>query len=168
MFPMFLATDVHYDDPHDRARAAGVLFAAWEDAAPTAEIVRIHHGLAPYRPGRFYERELPSLLPLIEEAITSHGVTSVIIDGYVDLGERPGLGRHLFEALGGALDVIGVAKTRFAGAQAIEVLRGGSKHPLFVTAAGVDATIAAEGVRRMIGPHRIPSLLKRADQLARG
>ena len=165
---MFLATDVQYDDAHDRARAAGVLFSDWEDSAPRREIVRIHHGLAPYEPGRFYKRELPCLLPLIQEAIASDGVTSIIVDGYVDLGDRPGLGRHLFEALGSKLPIIGVAKTRFFEAKAIEVFRGGSKNPLFVTAAGCDVEAAARGVRSMSGTYRVPTLLKRVDQLARG
>ncbi len=63
--------------------------------------------------------------------------------------------------------MIGVAKTRFAGAEAVAILRGRSHQPLFVTAAGLDARRAAELVRGMHGPHRLPTLLKRADQLAR-
>jgi len=48
------------------------------------------------------------------------------------------------------------------------VLRGDSSRPLFVTAAGMNADGAAELVRGMHGLHRLPTLLKRADQLARG
>ena len=48
------------------------------------------------------------------------------------------------------------------------VLRGDSSRPLFVTAAGMNPHGAAELVRGMHGPHRVPTLLKRADQLARG
>jgi deoxyribonuclease V len=144
-----------------------VLFRDWKDATPAAEVVHMHHGLAPYEPGSFYKRELPALLPLIERAITLHGVSCVIVDGYVDLGEKPGLGCHLFEALGGSMPVIGVAKTRFLSADAIEVHRGGSKNPLFVTARGIDVALAAEGVRSMAGEHRFPRLLKRVDLLAR-
>ena len=164
---MFLATDVQYDDPGDRARAAGVLFTTWTDASPAAEIVRIHEGLAPYEPGQFYKRELPCLLPMVEQAITIHGVSCVIVDGYVDLGARPGLGRHLFEALGGEIAVVGVAKTRFMDADGIAVHRGGSKNPLYITAAGIDIEAAVAGVRSMHGAHRVPVLLKRVDRLAR-
>jgi len=164
---MLLATDVQYDDPCNRARAAGVLFATWADDTSAGELVRIHHGLAPYEAGQFYKRELPCLLPLVEQAISLHGVTCVIVDGYVDLGARPGLGRHLFDALGGQLPVIGVAKTRFMDANAIAVHRGGSKNPLFVTAAGMEVAEAAAGVHNMHGAHRVPLLLKQVDRLAR-
>jgi deoxyribonuclease V len=54
------------------------------------------------------------------------------------------------------------------GATAEEVIRGRSKVPLNVTAVGIDAAEAAECIRRMDGRHRIPTLLKRVDQLARG
>jgi deoxyribonuclease V len=63
---------------------------------------------------------------------------------------------------------VGVAKTRFQSAAAVEVLRGRSKRPLFVTAAGLPATDAAAQVAAMHGPTRIPTLVARADQLARG
>jgi deoxyribonuclease V len=61
-----------------------------------------------------------------------------------------------------------VAKRPFHESQALPVLRRESKNPLFVTAAGIEASEAAEHVRVMHGEHRIPTLLKRADALARG
>lgn len=42
----------------------------------------------------------------------------------------PGLGQHLYEALGCQVPVVGVAKTHFAGV-AVPVLR--SQNPLYVT-----------------------------------
>jgi deoxyribonuclease V len=60
-----------------------------------------------------------------------------------------------------------VAKTRFEGAPAIEVCRGRSTSPLFVTAVGVAPEEVAERVRSMHGAHRVPTLLKRVDRLAR-
>ena len=69
----------------------------------------------------------------------------------------------------GKLDfpVVGVAKTRFRDdTWSARVLRGTSRRPLFVTAAGLDQTRAAELVLGMHGKHRIPSLLQRADRLA--
>lgn len=94
---------------------------------------------------------------------------AVIIDGYVWLGAgRSGLGAHLYDALGQRIAVVGVAKRRFHGAgDAVPVLRGTSQVPLFVTAVGIDLAEAAEGVRRMHGAHRIPTLLKRVDRLSR-
>jgi deoxyribonuclease V len=64
--------------------------------------------------------------------------------------------------------VVGVAKRRFAGAtDAVPVYRGLSRTPLYVTAEGISAVEAAHRVASMQGPHRIPTLLKRADHLAR-
>jgi len=79
-----------------------------------------------------------------------------------------GLGAHLYEALAGKVAVIGVAKTRFAKAgAAVEVVRGRGTRPLFITAVGMSAQKAAEHVRSMHGPNRIPTLLKRVDFLCR-
>jgi len=39
---------------------------------------------------------------------------------------------------------------------------------LYVTAAGMRLQEAADRIQRMHGPHRIPTLLKRVDTLARG
>jgi deoxyribonuclease V len=97
----------------------------------------------------------------------------VVIDGYVWLASaaRPGLGAHLHAALGGKRPVVGVAKSAFAGvescSQVVQVFRGGSKRPLFVTAIGVEPAAAGEWVRRMAGAHRIPELLKVTDRLSR-
>ena len=93
----------------------------------------------------------------------------VVVDGYAMLGpDRPGLGAHLHDALGGSIPVVGVAKTAFAGAVAIPVLRGSSAVPLWITAIGIDPAQAAGHVTAMHGPHRLPTLLVRADHLARG
>ena len=85
----------------------------------------------------------------------------------MNMGSRPGLGQHLFNALNGRTPVIGVAKSRFKGSSGIEVFRGGSKQPLYVTSAGVDLQKASEKIKRMHGNYRIPTLLKRVDLLAR-
>jgi len=50
---------------------------------------------------------------------------------------------------------------------AIPVLRGTSARPLFVTAAGMPRTDAADLVRRMAGRFRLPDALRRVDVLAR-
>jgi deoxyribonuclease V len=50
---------------------------------------------------------------------------------------------------------------------ALPVQRGSSARPVFVTAAGMPAADAADLVRRMAGPYRIPDALRRADTLAR-
>ena len=147
--------------------AACLFFAGWGDAAPASERVVRLMVTEPYVPGEFFRRELPALLRALEDAPP---LEAVMVDGYAWLGEgRPGLGARLHEALGGKVPVIGVAKTPFKSAEdvAVPVLRGGSGRPLWVTAAGMDAALAAERVRSMHGEHRLPTLLKRVDQLCR-
>jgi deoxyribonuclease V len=61
-----------------------------------------------------------------------------------------------------------VAKSAFHEGVAVPIVRGQSRQALFVSAAGMDQERAAELVRGMHGQHRIPTLVKRADSLARG
>ena len=157
--------DVFYRDSD--AWAACVVFDGWRATAAARELVREFHDVAEYEPGNFFRRELPCLVGVLRELPNTPEV--VVVDGYVwlDGAGRPGLGAHLYDALGRATPVVGVAKSAFPGAPAVEVLRGRSKTPLYVTSAGVDAGLAAENIGKMSGDHRIPSLLKRADHLCR-
>ena len=120
---------------------------------------------ASYVPGSFYKRELPCILALLDKL--KQIPVEMIIDGYVWLGARSGLGQHLFEALGCRIPVIGVAKSAFPGAAAEKIYRGTSRRPLYITAAGVPIGIAAGNISRMHGPHRIPNLLKQVDQISK-
>jgi deoxyribonuclease V len=163
---MLLAFDVHYRP--EVAVTACVGFAGWSDPAPVFErVVRSSTPPAAYRPGELYRRELPYILDALPELPAA--AEALIIDGHVWLeAGRPGLGAHLHDALGGRFAVVGVAKRPFRRAGgAVPVLRGGSRRPLFVTAVGLDAGRAAELVEKMHGAHRIPTLLARADRLAR-
>jgi deoxyribonuclease V len=162
---MIAFLDACYHDTH--TSVACVLAADWSDGIPARELVRVFPQAEPYMPGQFYRRELPFLLRLLEE-VSSH-VTAVVIDAYVwlDSQHRPGLGAHLYSALGSRTPVVGVAKTAFLGAPAIPVLRGGSRSPLFVTSQGIPPEEAATHVREMHGTFRIPTLLKRVDRLSR-
>ncbi|MCR9165027.1 MAG: endonuclease V [Nannocystaceae bacterium] len=167
---MIVATDVHYDSDTE-ARAAAVVFERWSDPTPAATYVDRANDFGPYVPGRFYERELPCLLPLLRWVFAAHAIDTVIVDGYVDLGARPGLGRHLVRAL--AEDdlhpqAIGVAKTPYEGAAAQPVLRGDSSTPLWVTASAMRNEEAADHVRAMHGRFRMPTLLLLVDHIARG
>lgn len=158
--------DVDYRD--DGARAACVVLDDLQSAAPRREWTVELPPPAPYEPGAFYQRELPCLLAALAVAAPP---TLVVIDGYVYLDEagRPGLGVHLYEALGKEIPVIGVAKTAFRGSSfAVAVTRGESLRPLYVTAVGVELAWAAAQVRGMAGPHRLPLMLQRVDHLARG
>lgn len=157
--------DVDYRDAG--VTAACVAADAWSDELARIEVVVRSAGRpAAYQPGAFYERELPYVL---EALARMPALEVILVDAYVWLGpDEPGLGKRLYDARGGAELVIGVAKTRFAGADAIEVRRGDSDRPLYVTAVGLDPAAAARHVAAMHGEFRIPTLIRRADALARG
>jgi len=142
-----------------------VLFHDHRDPEPAAEYTLSLPSAADYIPGQFYRRELPCILALIEQF--EENPHEMMVDGYVTLGDRPGLGLHLFESFQGKIPVIGVAKSPFRSSAAITVLRGRSRKPLYVTSAGVDTVTASKRIIAMHGPHRVPSLLKHVDLLAR-
>jgi deoxyribonuclease V len=113
----------------------------------------------------------PSFRPMAHT--TSKGTAcKLVIDENVmpPLGTPPrdGLGAVLWDKLGRATPVIGVAKTRFAGAPPeTELLRGESARPLFVTAAGMPLEQARSHIRAMAGAYRLPEMLRRVDGLSR-
>lgn len=160
---MLCCVDVDYQSTG--VTAAAVAFAAWGDTLATIEVVvRSFEAPQPYEPGAFAKRELPYLIGVLARMPK---LDAILVDAYVWLApDRPGLGKVLHDACG--TPVIGIAKTRFDGATALEVVRGDSARPLFVTAVGFDDKLAAEHVRTMPGEFRIPTLIKRADALARG
>jgi deoxyribonuclease V len=161
---MLACVDVDYRT--EGAVAACVLFRAWDDGDSAEERVETIARVEPYEPGQFYRRELPCLLSVLGKVTET--LEMIVVDGYVWLtDEKPGLGAHLYEALGRSVPVIGVAKTRFAGAEVESVMRGGSRRPLYVSAAGLDRVTAARHVLAMHGPYRLPTLLRRVDQLCR-
>lgn len=131
----------------------------------TGEYVAPVDQVSAYRPGHFYERELPAVQVVLAGRVPG----LLVIDGYVDLDPqgRPGLGAHAHAVFG--VPVIGVAKTAFATAtHAVAVRRGAATRPLYVTAAGLDLDLAADLVAGMAGPFRLPDALRRVDALARG
>jgi deoxyribonuclease V len=157
---------VDVDYRGETALAAAVVIAQWEDERPIIETTARIAKVAEYDPGSFYLRELPCVLEVLHAL---RDIDTVVIDGYVWLAKgRPGLGAKLFDALGRSTVVIGVAKTRFRDNDAaVELARGKSARPVYITAEGVDVTRAASDVHRMHGEHRIPTILKRVDRLAR-
>lgn len=163
---MIACLDASYRD--EGTSVACVLARSWADGLPVAEITRALSKSAPYQSGEFYRRELPALLSVLSELTCP--LEAVLIDGYVwlDSLNKPGLGAHLYSALGGSTAVVGIAKRLFVGAPAIPVVRGQSRSPLFVTSAGIPNHEAAALVRQMHGPYRLPTLLKRVDALSRG
>ena len=155
-------TDVHYQGT--AACAAAVVADRWEAQFPRSSRAVLRMPIADYVPGRFWERELPCLLAVLDGLAP----TLVVVDGYVWLDDagRKGLGAHLHDAVG--VPVVGIAKTAFDGStHAREVVRGTSARPLYVTTVGMPTDDAAAAVARMHGAHRLPTLLTLVDHLAR-
>jgi deoxyribonuclease V len=165
---MLACVDAEYQSTEGPAVASCVVYERCDSAGSREERVVVIPRVAPYKPGQFYERELPCILKVLEEVQTP--IDIVIVDAYVwlDEEETPGLGAHLHRALRGRVAVIGVAKEPFGDYQGQRrVVRGGSQKPLFITGVGIDVDVAAKCVQRMHGAHRVPTLLRRADQLCR-
>ena len=158
---MIAAIDVKYFEDGS-ALAAAVVFERFTDEAHVSEYTQRIGRVEDYLPGSFYKRELPCILSLLA---TIQEELETIIDGYVDLGTKPGLGAYLKGEIGEKVSVIGVAKSYFAGSAVTEVYRGRSKKPLYVTSAGLAQHEAARLVASMHGEHPIPTLLKAVDRL---
>lgn len=161
---MFVAADVHYL-ADGGAQAAAVVAADAAFSRLAADRIALVPHVDPYQPGQFWRRELPPLRAVLDGL---DAMTLLIVDGYADLAPdgRPGLGARASEEF--KVPVIGVAKSAFRGAtHAIEVRRGTSARPLYITATGMPPADAADLVRHMTGQHRLPDALRRADALAR-
>lgn len=157
--------DVHY--ARGEAHAACVVFEAWSDAA-AAETFRTEvSDVQPYRPGRFFERELDPLMAVLE--LSGERFSHIVIDGFVHLKDgKRALGGHLHEALPFPAVVIGVAKNPLAVADRFApIFRGRSAKALYVSAIGCSLDEACRAIVGMHGPYRIPTLLRLADRIAR-
>lgn len=161
---MKAALDVHYEC--DRAVAACVIFQHWQDSVPVRLVRTVVPAVAPYHAGRFYQRELPCLLYVLEQA--DQEFETILIDGFVHLREGKGLGHNLFETLPYHPAIIGVAKSMLKLADLyVPLLRGQSTKPLYISALGCSLDEAARLVGSMHGAYRLPTLLKLADRHAR-
>ncbi|MFF2266661.1 endonuclease V [Cellulosimicrobium cellulans] len=130
------AVDVHFP-PDGGARAAVVLAGDMSFQKIVGMRSVWVSDVAPYVPGRFFEREPPPLLAVLAAV---PALDLLLVDGYVALDPdgTPGLGVHVART-GLVSTVVGVAKTPFrAATHAVPVLRGTSTRPLHVTATGVD------------------------------
>ena len=161
-----IAVDAAYRD--QIAFVAGVVFDQWDDDRPVDIITKSVSGFEKYIPGEFYRRELTGILELLKNDQIKPDC--IVVDGYVYLdGEsKAGIGRYLYEALGGKVSIIGVAKAAFKGIpDEFMIFRGRSRKPLYVTSVGVDTNQAKRWVMTMKGPYRRPDLLRLVDQICR-
>lgn len=176
---MKLAIDVHFGP--EGARAAALVFEAWD--APEAErtlltrIATTVEGMKKPARGEPDLRALPCILQLLREHALPTAPELILLHGsvYLDaLEETPGLGQHLFQALGGKVAIVGLAsKSALPGLPAqFELYREDKEDeeeakPLIITCAGIDLGAAKARVRGMHGKRRMPTLMKRVARLAK-
>lgn len=165
---MIYAFDTYYYENY--ANTICLAFQDWTSEHETKVFSEKTDIISDYESGAFYKRELPCILSLLNK-IELKKDDIIIVDGYVTLDEsgKIGLGGHLYEALDQKIPIIGIAKNGFASPDSRRrtVYRGESKTPLFLTAKGADVDDIARKVEQMHGNFRIPTLLKKLDQLTR-
>lgn len=165
---MLVAVDTFYYD--NKAKTIAITFNNWEDSTYSKYYSEELEISAQYVSGEFYKRELPCILSILKN-INLDSVKVIIVDGYVYLDDfnKYGLGGHLYESLIRKIPIVGVAKTNFASnnENKVELLRGQSKNPLYITSIGIDIENARENISRMFGNYRIPTLLKELDKLTK-
>jgi deoxyribonuclease V len=164
---MKLAVNVHYLG--DGAMAAAVAFDEWD--APEASRTftsRVAHVDKPAR-GEPDRRGLPCLVQLLREHALEPDVIVIDAPVHLDVAETPGLGRALFDALGGRTAIIGISTRSMPGMPSqFELFREEEARPLIVTCVGIDLGAAKVRIRTMHGKRSIPTLLKLAARIARG
>lgn len=165
---MIYAFDTYYYD--DYANTICIAFEDWDSEKETEIFSEKTAITSEYESGAFYKRELPCIISLLEK-IDLKDEDIIIVDGYVTLNDegKIGLGGYLYEALDKKYPVVGIAKNGFSSPdfQRREVLRGESKTPLFLTAKGINVDETLPRIEKMHGDFRIPTLLKKLDQLTR-
>lgn len=163
---MKLAVSVHRKDAG--AQAAAVAFDDWDAPEPLRSWTFRLPDIGKAESGVADLRDLPCMLRLLQ----AHALQPelMVIDGcvHLDAQETPGLGLHLFHALGGRIPVIGVAKSAPSALPAqFEVQREAETRPLWVTCVGIDLGAAKARLRAMHGQRRVPTLLKWVARLAK-
>lgn len=165
---MIYAFDTYYYDHF--ANTVCIAFEDWASEKEVEVFIEQTSISSEYESGAFYKRELPCILSLLKK-ITLKPEDIIIVDGYVTLDNegKIGLGGHLYQALEEKFPIVGIAKNGFTSpdGQRRSVIRGESKTPLFITAKGADVDDIKNKVEQMHGSFRIPTLLKKLDQLSR-
>lgn len=163
---MLLALDVYYRKTY--AVAVGVIFD-WFDDKSQKIIIEYIDEVDEYIPGEFYKRELPCIMRVIKQ-VNIGELEAIIVDGHIYVEKDTyGLGGKLYEQLYGQVPVIGIAKSPFYANKdmTIEIYRGKSKMPLYISSIGIDLNEVVEKVINMTGEYRIPTILKTLDMLTK-
>ncbi|MGG7438347.1 endonuclease V [Chryseobacterium arthrosphaerae] len=165
---MIYAFDTYYYE--DFANTVCIAFEDWKSEKEVETFIEQTKINSEYESGAFYKRELPCILSLLQK-ITLKSGDIIIVDGYVTLDNegKSGLGGHLYKALDEKYPVVGIAKNEFTtpDTERRSVFRGESRTPLFLTAKGIDVDEIKTRVEQMHGAYRMPTLLKKLDQLSR-
>ncbi|WP_126650490.1 endonuclease V [Chryseobacterium aureum] len=165
---MIYAFDTYYYE--DYANTVCIAFEDWTSEKEVEVFTEQTPVGSAYESGAFYKRELPCIVSLLDKITLKHE-DIIVVDGYVTLDNegKIGLGGHLYEALKEKFPVVGIAKNEFTtpDSQRRTVFRGESKTPLFVTAIGMSVDEVQLKVEQMHGTYRMPTLLKKLDQLSR-
>ncbi|MDR6461883.1 endonuclease V [Chryseobacterium sediminis] len=165
---MIYAFDTYYYE--DYANTVCIAFEDWTSEKEVEVFIEQTAVSSEYESGAFYKRELPCILSLLTK-IALKPEDIIIVDGYVTLDNngKIGLGGHLYEELKEKYPIVGIAKNEFTtpDSERRSVFRGESKTPLFVTAKGMNVDEVQLKVEQMHGAYRMPTLLKKLDQLSR-
>lgn len=165
---MIYAFDAFYYE--DFAKTVCIAFENWTSETESFIYSENTEISSDYESGAFYKRELPCILSLLKKIDLKEG-DLIIVDSYVTLDNsgKLGLGGYLYRSLDKKYPIIGIAKNGFASEDSLRktVFRGESKTPLFLTAIGIDTDDIKIKVENMYGAYRIPTLLKKLDQLTR-
>lgn len=188
---MILAIDVYYypvpDEEGNTYCVGCVLFNEFDSILPEVSVQSIkgNEFIAPYVPGHFKDRELPCIMKAFNQFKVFHSdIQTIILDSYVCLKDSFG---NKIESLGDALhkelvklgypdiSIIGVAKTLFGCKNNTKIFdyckpvyRGvDAKTPLYVTSIGCNLDEAAEKIKNMHGPNKIPYIISLADQYSK-
>jgi len=164
---MVVIIDADYNEETRKGHVAGIvaknILSEQEEYVITAFVTEIED----YIPGQFYRRELQSVDSIISQ-IEKGDIEMIVVDGYADSGtEEHALGTYVYEKYN--IPVIGIGKNKYDRCvlENLEVYRGKSKKPLYVTSKGMDNEQAKTLVKKMAGKFRIPYLVKYADNRAR-
>lgn len=165
---MKLIIDVSYQV--NNAKVVGGFFENWNDEKLIKVSQKIVNNIKEYISGEFYKRELPCILEFLNDYDINE-IELIIIDGFVFLNDdnKQGLGCYLFESLDKRIPVIGVAKTSFHNnnKNVINLLRGNSKKPLYISSIGIELLNASDLIKNMFGNNRMPNIIKQIDTQTR-
>lgn len=164
---MFVVIDADYDEKTRKGHVAGIVVQDLLSDKVEKVVTAIVENVEDYIPGQFYRRELKSVEAIINQ-LDKTQIEAIVIDGYADSGtEEHALGTFVYEEY--KIPVIGIGKNKYKRCilENLEVCRGDSQRPLFVSSKGMDNEKSKELVKNMFGEFRLPFLVKYADKMAR-